>query len=86
MILVKLYRREGGLMAEAGILEFYGVPVTKADGSSWIEFDSLGGPRAGQVRLQPAGIATGSEIRAINHALSRNEVRGQAGRFEWRAE
>ncbi len=73
-------------MAEAGALEFYGVPVTKPDGSSWIEFDSLGEPRPGQVRLDPAGIATGSEIRAISKALSRNEVRGQAGRYEWRAE
>jgi hypothetical protein len=86
MILVKLYTRDGGQVAEAGALEFYGVPVTKPDGSSWIEFGSLGEPGPGQVRLDPASIATGSEIRGINQALSRNEVRGQAGRYEWRAE
>lgn len=86
MILVKLYTTEAGVMAEAGTLAFFGVPVTKPDGSAWIEFDSLGEPRPGQVRLSPAGIATDSEIREITHALSRNEVRGRAGRYEWRAE
>jgi hypothetical protein len=86
MILVKLYRGEVGLMSEADTLEFYGVPVTEPDGSTWIEFDSLGEPRPGKVRLQPSGIAIGSEIRAISHALSRNELRGEAGRYEWKAE
>lgn len=86
MIFVRLYTSEGGLTTEAGALEFYGVPVTEPDGSSWIEFDSLGEPRPGQVRLDPPGIATGSEIRTISQALSRNEVRGQAGRYEWQVE
>jgi hypothetical protein len=65
MILVKLYTKEASLLREAGRLEFYGVPVTRPDGSSWIEFDDLGEPRPGQIRLVPAGIATGAEIKAI---------------------
>jgi hypothetical protein len=86
MILVKLYRTEGGLRTEAGSLEFFGVPVTEPDGSSWVGLDSLGEPRPGQVRLDPAGVATGPEMTAISQALRRNEVRGQAGRYEWRVE
>lgn len=86
MILVRLHTTKAGLLAEVGSLEFYGLPVTKADGSTWIEFDHLGEPRPGQVRLVPAGIATALEIRAISQALSRNEVTGQAGRYEWRIE
>ena len=86
MIEVKLYTRDRDLMTNRGALEFYGVPVTQPDGSSWIEFSSLGEPGPGQVRLDPAGIASGSEIRAISRALSRNEVQGRVGRYEWRLE
>jgi len=86
MIEVKLYTRNRSLMIRRGALEFYGVPVTQPDGSSWIGFDSLGEPGSGQVRLDPAGIASHSEIKAISQALSRNEIRGQVGRYEWRVE
>ncbi len=86
MIQVRLYRRGTGRQAEAGSLEFYGVPVAKRNGSTWIDLTDLGEPRPGQVRLVPAGVATGAEIRTITQALSRNEVRGATGRYEWRAE
>jgi hypothetical protein len=86
MIQIKLYTKEAGLMTDVGTLEFYGIPVTKPDGSTWIEFGSLGKPRTGQVRLVPAGVARVSEIRTISEALSRNEIRGTAGRYEWRVE
>jgi len=82
MIPVKLCRRDAA-MSEVGALELFGTPVAKADGSSWIAFEANDQPCAGQVRLVPAGIATGPEIRAIADSLCRNEVRGKAGRYEW---
>jgi hypothetical protein len=78
-MLVKLSHRD----TDAGRLQFFGTPVARADGSSWIEFDATDQPCAGQVKLVPAGIATGPEIRAIADALCRNETRGKAGRYEW---
>jgi hypothetical protein len=83
MIAVKLYQKEGQTMSQIGTLEFFGTPVAKADGSSWLEFEADDQPCAGQVRLRPAGVATGPEIRAVADSLCRNEVRGQAGRYEW---
>ena len=83
MIQVKLYRLSSDVETEAGALEFFGTPVARTDGSSWLEFEADDQPCAGQVRLVPAGIATGPEIRAIADSLCRNEVRGQAGRYEW---
>jgi len=83
MIAVKLYRRDAEALAEAGALEFFGMPVAKADGSSWIEFEANGQPCAGQVKLVPAGVATAPEIGTIADALCQNEVKGQAGRYEW---
>lgn len=83
MILVKLYWRDAGAMPQVGTLEFFGTPVAKADGSSWLEFEANEQPCAGQVRVSPAGIATGPEIRAVADSLCRNEVRGQAGRYAW---
>jgi hypothetical protein len=76
---VKLSHKDG----EVGALVFFGTPVAKADGSSWIEFEANDQPCAGQVRLVPAGIATGPEIRAIADSLCRNETRGKAGRYKW---
>ena len=73
-MLVKLCRRD----REVGALQFFGTPVAKADGSSWIEFEANDQPCAGQVRLVPAGIATGPEIRAIADSLCRNETSGTA--------
>ena len=78
-MLVKLCRRN----AQVGALQFFGTPVAKADGSSWIEFEADDQPCAGQVRLVPAGIATDPEIRAIADSLCRNETSGRAGRYEW---
>ncbi len=83
MIQVKLYILGSDVETEVGALEFFGTPVAQADGSSWLEFEADDQPCAGQVRLVPAGIATGPEIRAIADSLCRNEVRGQAGRYEW---
>jgi hypothetical protein len=83
MIAVKLYRRDGQAMSQVGTLRFFGTPVAKTDGSSWLEFEADGQPCAGQVQLTPAEIATGPEIRAVADALCRNELRGQAGRYEW---
>lgn len=83
MIAVKLYRKEGQAMPQVGTLEFFGTPIAKVDGSSWLEFEADDQPCAGQVRLSPDGIATGPEIRAIADSLCQNEVRGQAGRYEW---
>jgi hypothetical protein len=83
MMLVKLYRRDAGAMPEVGTLEFFGTPVARADGSSWLNFEANDQPCAGQVRLAPAGIATGREIRAVAEALCRNEIMGQAGRYKW---
>jgi hypothetical protein len=83
VILVKLYKRDGKAMSQVGTLEFFGTPVAKADGSSWLDFEADDQPCAGQVRLAPAGIATGPEIRAVADSLCRNEVIGQAGRYEW---
>lgn len=83
MIIVRLYRKDAGALNEVGTLEFFGTPIAKADGSSWIEFEPDDQPCAGQVRLVPGGIATGPEIRAVADALCRNEVRGKAGRYEW---
>jgi hypothetical protein len=83
MIVVKLYRRDAEAMPQAGTLEFFGTPVAPADGSSWLNFETSGQPCAGQVRLTPAGIATDPEIGAVAEALCRNEVRGEAGRYEW---
>jgi len=78
-MLVKLTHRD----EDVGTLQFFGTPVAKADGSSWIEFDATDQPCAGQVRLVPSGIATASEIRAIADGLCRNETSGKAGRYEW---
>jgi hypothetical protein len=86
MILMRLYTQESGLRTEVGSLEFYGIPVTKRDGSTWIDFHGLGEPRPAQVRFAPAGIATMFEMRAILQALARNEIRGTAGRYEWLVE
>jgi hypothetical protein len=83
MIAVKLYGSDGRTLEQVGMLEFFGTPVAKADGSSWLEFEGNDEPCAGQVQLDPAGIATGAEIRAVADSLCRNEVRGQAGRYEW---
>jgi hypothetical protein len=83
MITVKLYRRDGQAMSQVGTLVFFGTPVAKTDGSSWLEFKADGQPCAGQVQLTPAEIATGPEIRAVANALCRNEIRGQTGRYEW---
>ena len=83
MISVKLYRQDGQAMSQVGTLVFFGTPVAKADGSSWLQFEPNDQPCAGQVRLTPADIATGAEIRAVADSLCRNEVRGQAGRYEW---
>ena len=83
MITVKLCRKDGQAMAQVGTLEFFGTPIARADGSSWLEFEADDQPCAGQVRLRPDGIATGPEIRAIADALCQNELRGQAGRYEW---
>ncbi len=83
MILVKLYKRDASAPTNVGSLEFFGTPVAKTDGSSWIEFEPDDQPCAGQVRIVPAGIVNGPEIRAIADALCRNEVRGKAGRYEW---
>jgi hypothetical protein len=77
MIVVKLYTREAGHKVEVGSLEFYGVPVARPDGSTWIAFDSLGDPRPGQVKLIPAGIASGAEIRAICRALYKKRFEGK---------
>jgi hypothetical protein len=83
VILVKLYRRDSAAMPQVGTLEFFGTPVAKTDGSSWLEFEANDQPCAGQVRLIPAGIATGPEIRAVADSLCRNEVSGQSGRYQW---
>jgi hypothetical protein len=83
VIAVKLYQKDGRAMLQVGTLEFFGTPVAKEDGSSWLEFEADDQPCAGQVRVRPAGIATGLEIRAIADSLCRNEVRGHAERFEW---
>jgi hypothetical protein len=83
MILVKLYKRDGKATSQVGTLEFFGTPVAKADGCSWLDFEADDQPCAGQVRLTPAGIATGQEVRAVADSLCRNEVVGQAGRYEW---
>jgi hypothetical protein len=86
MILVRLYTRKADLLTEVGRLEFYGVPLPKPNGSTWSEFDALNEPHPGQVRLVPTGIATPAAIRTIHQAVSRNEVRGRTGRYEWRVE
>ena len=78
-MLVKLCHRN----AQVGALQFFGTPVAKADGASWIEFEADDQPCAGQVRLVPAGIATDLEIRSIADSLCRNETSGKAGRYEW---
>jgi len=83
MIHVKLYRRNEATTTEVGTLEFFGTPIAESDGSSWIQFEADDQPCAGQVRLTPADIATGPEIRAISESLCRNEVKGKAGRYEW---
>jgi hypothetical protein len=83
MIAVKLYRRDATATRQVGTLEFFGTPVAKADGFSWLDFEADGQPCAGQARLIPAGIATGAEIRAVADSLCRNEVAGRAGRYEW---
>ena len=83
MISVKLYQRDGQVMSPVGTLVFFGTPVAKAHGSSWLQFEADRQACAGQVQLTPAGIATGAEIRAVADSLCRNEVRGQAGRYEW---
>jgi hypothetical protein len=82
-VIVKLYRIDAAAMPEVGTLEFFGTPVGKADGSSWLNFEANDQPCAGQVRLTPANVATGTEIRAVADALCRNQVAGQAGRYEW---
>jgi hypothetical protein len=79
MLFVKLRDRD----AEVGELQFFGTPVAKADGFSWLQFEADDQPCAGQVRLIPAEIATGPEIRAIADSLCRNETRGKAGRYDW---
>jgi hypothetical protein len=76
-MLVKLRRTD----AVVGTLEFFGIPVAKADGYTWIEFNVR--PCAGEVKIVPAGVATGPEIGAIADSLCRNETRGRVGRFEW---
>jgi hypothetical protein len=77
MLLVKLCQTD----AVVGTLEFFGIPVAKTDGVTWIEFDAS--PCAGEVKIVPAGIATGPEIGAIANSLCRNETSGRVGRFEW---
>jgi hypothetical protein len=76
-MLVKLCQTD----AVVGTLEFFGIPVAKADGSTWIEFDA--NPCTGEVKIVPAGIATRPEIGAIADSLCRNETRGRVGRYEW---
>jgi hypothetical protein len=83
VIAVKLYARDRETTPQVGTLEFFGTPIAKADGSSWLDFEADDQPCAGQVRLAPAGIATSAEIRVVADALCRNEVAGQAGRYEW---
>ena len=83
MIAVKLYKRERKATRPVGTLEFFGTPVATADGSSWLHFEPDDQPCAGQVRLSPAGIATGAEVREVADSLCRNEVAGRAGRYEW---
>jgi hypothetical protein len=83
MIYVKLYRTEAGTMTEIGALEFFGTPIPESAGSSWIELEAGEQPCAGHVRLTPAHIATGQEIRIISESLCRNELNGKAGRYEW---
>jgi hypothetical protein len=72
MIVVKLYRTEGGLRTEAGALEFFGVPVREPDGSSWVGLDSLDlrtDPRElHNVYADPAHAAT---LAALKAELSR---------------
>jgi len=75
MILVKLYTREAGRTTQVGTLEFFGVPVAKSDRSTWIAFDSLGEPRPGQIRLDPAGVATGAEILAEARKKGRRKAK-----------
>jgi predicted ATP-dependent Lon-type protease len=79
MLRVKLSDKD----VKVGALEFFGTPVAKADGSSWIEFEANDQPCAGQVKIIPAGIATGPEIRVIANSLCRNETKGKAGRYHW---
>jgi hypothetical protein len=83
MFMVKLFRRDEVAMPEVGTLEFFGTPIAETDGSSWLAFETDGQPCAGQVRVTPAGIATGPEVGAVAGALCRNEVRGEAGRYAW---
>ena len=71
MILVRLNTRDASLLTEAGSREFYGVPVTRPDGSTWIDFDDLGEPRPGQVPARASRNRYGCGIRrAISQALS----------------
>jgi hypothetical protein len=86
MIKVKLFRAENGSPDDAGTLEFYGVPLATADGSTWLEFTGGECGSHAQVRLTPSGVASESEVTAIGLALCRNEVEGQAGRYEWRGD
>ncbi len=67
--------------AVVGTLEFFGIPVAKSDGATWVEFDAS--PCSGEAKIVPAGIATGPEIGAIADSLCRNVTRGRVGRFEW---
>jgi hypothetical protein len=83
MIHVKLYRTDDSTTTEIGVLEFFGTPIPESDGSSWIELEAGEQPCAGHVRLTPAQIATGQEIRSISESLCRNELNGKAGRYQW---
>jgi hypothetical protein len=84
MITVLLYQDEGGVTTTAGTLDFFGLPVTAADGLDWQEFDGCECGSHTRVRLSPSGVATAAEIAAIGKALCRNELEGRAGRFHWR--
>jgi hypothetical protein len=86
MITAMLFRDEDGVKTEAGTLDFFGVPVSDADGLVWLEFHGGECGSHVRVRLRPPCVATAAEVAAIGQALCRNEVEGRAGRFDWRGQ
>lgn len=84
MITVTLLDGEpGSVRVEAGTVDFRGIRVTRADGTTKIPLDANSRPVPFSSKCNPSGIIREDEALRIAEALFRNEVRGTIDSCEW---
>jgi hypothetical protein len=85
MITVTLLKGEpGSVRIEEGTVDFRGVRVTRADGTTKVPLDANSQPVRFSYECNPSDIIREDEALRIAEALSRNEVRGTLDSYEWR--